>query len=80
MRELTFRGFLTQYVRQLAVEETNSLYKLTAEASSNNPRLREPLFLYAVYTQKEKILLQATKEPYLMQNMTAWCHCIPQTA
>lgn len=30
MRELTFRGFLTQYVRQLAVEETNSLYKLAA--------------------------------------------------
>ena len=67
MRDLTFRGFLTQYVRQLAAEETNSLYKLAAEACSNNPRLREPLFLYAVYTQKEKVLLQATKEPTLYQ-------------
>ena len=65
MRDLTFRGYLTQYVRQLAVEETNSLYKLAAEASGNNPRLREPLFLYAVYSQKEKVLLQATKEPTL---------------
>lgn len=65
MRELTFRGFLAQYVKQLAAEETNSLYKLAAEAGSNNPRLREPLFLYAVYTQKEKVLLQATKEPTL---------------
>lgn len=65
MRDLTFRGFLTQYVKQLSVEKTNSLYKLAAEASSNNPRLREPLFLYAVYTQKEKVLLQATKEPAL---------------
>lgn len=65
MRDLTFRGFLTQYVRQLAAEETNSLYKLAAEASSSNPRLREPLFLYAVYSQKEKVLLQATKEPTL---------------
>ena len=65
MRELTFRGFLTQYVKQLSAEETNSLYKLAAEASSSNPRLREPLFLYAVYTQKEKVLLQATKEPVL---------------
>ena len=65
MRDLTFRGFLTQYVRQLATEETNSLYKLAAEAGSNNPRLREPLFLYAVYSQKEKVLLQATKEPAL---------------
>ena len=65
MRDLTFRGFLTQYVKQLSAEETNSLYKLAAEASSNNPRLREPLFLYAVYSQKETVLLQATKEPAL---------------
>ena len=65
MRELTFRGFLTQYVRQLSVEKTNSLYKLAAEAGSSNPRLREPLFLYAVYSQKEKALLQATKVPTL---------------
>ena len=65
MRELTFRGFLTQYVKQLSFEETNSLYKLAAEASGSNPRLREPLFLYAVYTQKERVLLQATKEPAL---------------
>lgn len=65
MRELTFRGFLTQYVKQLSDEKTNSLYKLAAEASSDNPRLREPLFLYAVYSQKEKVLLQATKEPKL---------------
>ena len=65
MRELTFRGFLTQYVKQLSAEKTNSLYKLAAEASSNNPRLREPLLLYAVYSQKEKVLLQATKEPAL---------------
>lgn len=65
MRELTFRGFLTQYVKQLSAEETNSLYKLAAEASSSNPRLREPLLLYAVYTQKEKVLLKATKAPVL---------------
>lgn len=65
MRALTFSGFLAQYVKQLAAEETNSLYKLAAEACSNNPRLREPLLLYAVYTQKEKVLLQATKEPNL---------------
>lgn len=65
MRELTFRGFLTQYVKQLSAQETNSLYKLAAEASSNNPRLREPLFLYAVYSQKQAVLLQATKEPEL---------------
>lgn len=62
MRELTFRGFLTQYVRQLSVNETNSLYKLAAEASKTNPRLREPLFLYALYSQKQDVLLLATKD------------------
>lgn len=65
MRELTFRGFLTQYVRQLSEQETNSLYKLAAEAGSSNPRLQEPLFLYAVYSQKQDVLLQATKVPVL---------------
>lgn len=65
MRELTFRGFLTQYVRQLSEQETNSLYKLAAEAGSSNPRLREPLLLYAVYSQKQDVLLLATKDAVL---------------
>ena len=61
MRELTFRGFLTQYVKHLSVQETTSLYKLAKEASSTNPRLKEPLFLYALFSQKKDGLLQATK-------------------
>ncbi len=65
MRELTFKGFLTQYVRSLSQQESNSLYKLAAEAGSGNLRLREPLFLYALYSQKQNVLLQATKEPVL---------------
>ena len=65
MRELTFKGFLTQYVKQLSEQKTNSLYKLATEATSSNPRLREPLFLYAVYSQKQDLLLQAVKEPAL---------------
>lgn len=65
MRELTFKGFLTQYVKQLSEQKTNSLYRLAAEAGGRNPRLREPLLLYAVYTQKEAVLLRAAKEPNL---------------
>ncbi len=65
MRELTFKGFLTQYVRSLSQQESNSLYKLAAEAGSDNLRLREPLFLYALYSQKQNVLLQATKETVL---------------
>ena len=67
MRELTFRGFLTQYVRQLSEQETNSLYKLAAEAGSSNPRLRDPLLLYAVYSQKQDVLLMATKDAALYE-------------
>ena len=40
MRELTFRGFLTQYVRQLSSNDTNSLYKLMDE-------VREPISGFA---------------------------------
>ncbi len=65
MRELTFKGFLTQYVRSLSYQESNSLYKLAAEVEQNNVRLREPLLLYALYSQKQDVLLQATKEAAL---------------
>ena len=67
MRELTFLGFLTRYVRQLSLSNTNGLYKLAQEASTNNPRLREPLFLYALYAQKTNLLLQAAKDEALHQ-------------
>ncbi len=65
MRELTFKGFLTQYVRSLSKQETTSLYKLAQEAACENYRLREPLALYALYSQKQDVLLQATKDAAL---------------
>ena len=61
MRELTFRGFLTQYVRELSLEKTNSLYKLVKEACTVNVRLKEPLLLYALFASKADVLLQAAK-------------------
>ena len=65
MRELTFAGFLKNYVRSLSMTNTNSLYKLAEEAWDRNPRLREPLLLYAVFTDKIEVLLRATKAPAL---------------
>ena len=65
MRELTFKGFLAQYVKRLSKFDTNSLYKLAEEASSENARLREPLFLFALYSGKQTVLLQATKDQHL---------------
>lgn len=65
MRELTFKGFLTQYVRSLSKQETNSLYRLAKEASETNFRLVEPLLLYALFSNKQDVLLQATKDSRL---------------
>ena len=66
MRELTFKGFLAQYVKRLSKFDTNSLYKLAEEASNDNARLREPLFLFALYSGKQTVLLQATKDQNLL--------------
>lgn len=68
MRELTFKGFLTQYVKQLSQQGTGSLYKLAAEAGNDNPKLREPLLLYAMYAEKQDVLLMATKEASLHEH------------
>ena len=68
MRELTFRGFLTQYVKRLSEQETNSLSKLAAEAGRGNPRLCEPLVLYAVYSGKQNMLLQVTKDSAMYES------------
>lgn len=61
MRELTFKGFLSWYVKQLSMQDSNSIFKLVAEAVGCNPRLQEPLLLYALYSDKQNILLQASK-------------------
>ena len=59
MRELTFAGFLRRYVRELSAQDTLDVSKLAQEAQQENPRLREPLFLYAVETGKVPLLLTA---------------------
>ncbi|MFB0921470.1 MAG: transcriptional regulator [Oscillospiraceae bacterium] len=65
MRELTFTGFLKSYVRSLSEAETNSLYKLANEAANKNPRLREPLLLYAKFTDSTDVLLRAAQKTAL---------------
>ena len=61
MRELTFLGFSTEYVRSLSKSGTTSVFTLAKEAASDNPRLREPLLLYALASDKKDILLRAAK-------------------
>ena len=59
MRELTFEGFLKQYVAELAGVQTASIHNL-ADCLSENPRLKEPLFLYALAFDKVDLLLRYT--------------------
>jgi len=60
MRKLTFRGFTERYVKQLSLGDSASIYRLVREAASDNPRLKEPLLLYAVSNGKENVFLQAS--------------------
>ncbi len=71
MRELSFSGFLKQYLPTLSDLNTFSIHKLM-DASQTNPRLREPLFLYALETGKTDLL-----EQYASPNscFTTWCQC-----
>ncbi len=56
MRALTFVGFLSRYVRELSMSGTNSISKLAREAAADNYRLREPLLLYALFTDNRALL------------------------
>ena len=59
MRKLTFEGFLKQYVAELSGVQTASVHKL-ADRMAENPRLKEPLFLYALTLDKVDLLLRYT--------------------
>jgi tRNA nucleotidyltransferase/poly(A) polymerase len=57
MRELTFVGFLKRYLKGLSFNNSTNLAKLSKELL-DNPRLREPLFLYVVFMDKQKMIIQ----------------------
>lgn len=59
MRKLTFEGFLKQYVAELSGVQTASVHKL-ADCMAENPRLKEPLLLYALTFDKVDLLLRYT--------------------
>lgn len=61
MRDLTFKGFLSQYLKHLSAQSTNSFRKLSEEANADNARLKEPLLLFAVCSQKQDYLLDTAK-------------------
>lgn len=56
MRNLTFKGFLEQYIKGLSYADTVDVHKLTCEVMNGNYRLRAPLLLYAVKHGKTALL------------------------
>ena len=68
MRKLTFAGFTKKYVVSLSEQKTSAIYALTREAIKDNPRLREPLFLYAITNNGIDTLLNATKSTPLFDD------------
>ena len=71
MRELTFVGFLSRYVRELSMSGTNSISKLAREAATDNYRLRKPLLLYALFTDNSALLIKSFDNEVLIEQYNA---------
>ena len=71
MRELTFVGFLRRYIRDLSVSGTNSVSKLACEAAEENYRLREPLLVYALFSDNSALLLNKTENEALNKHYSS---------
>ncbi len=71
MRELTFAGFLRRYVRELSMSGTNSVSKLAREAAKYNYRLREPLLLYALFSDNSALLRSSIDNEALLEQFDA---------
>ena len=56
MRKLTFKGFLSSYVKNLSYSDSLNLSVVAQEAVESNYRLRAPLVLYAVMHGKSSLL------------------------
>ena len=69
MRELTFAGFLSRYVRELSLSGTNAISILAREAAEKNYRLREPLLLYALFTDKIPLLRKSIRNDKLKRHV-----------
>jgi len=66
MRELSFKGFLRQYVKELSYCGTNNIRQLAKEVPNGNYRLVEPLVLYALSTNKDGYLQRVAEDSFLL--------------
>lgn len=63
MRQLTLKGYLENYLIELSYSNTASVSKLLKELP-NNPRLKEPLVVYAVLTNTSSRICMRDKAFY----------------
>jgi hypothetical protein len=61
MRNLTFTGFLKEYLRSISGTSTTSLQRLVVAAEEEERRLVEPLYLYAAMSGATERLLRLSK-------------------
>ena len=66
MRQLTFRGFLRQYTKELSYCGTNDIRLLAREVPDRNYRLVEPLVLYALSADKGDYLRRVAEDSFLL--------------
>jgi len=66
MRQLTFKGFLHQYVKELSFSRSNNIRSLVHEVPNGNYRLTEPLVLYALSVNKDDYLRRVAEDSFLL--------------
>ena len=71
MRQLTFRGFLRRYLKVLSGKNGVNLRTLLSSAESDNLRLREPLLLYMMATDKKEQFLEFANGKEELSEMAA---------
>lgn len=57
MRELTFQGFLKNYIKESSISNSLDFNKLVLKIQEN-PRIIEPLYLYSIVSNKQTRLNQ----------------------
>lgn len=57
MRELTFQGFLKNYIKESSISNSLDFNKLVLKIQEN-PRIIEPLYLYSIASNKQTRLNQ----------------------
>ena len=65
MKNTTFLNYLSDYVYKLSFANTTNISTLAKEVQADNCRLKEPMVLYALFSNQTIELLEATEDDEL---------------